>query len=184
MAAYIRDHLCVDEDNATRMREDYWQRYGATLTGLVRHHGTDARHFLDHTHRFPDLGRMLVFQPALKAMLRRLVGRKLIFSNAPLRYTEAVLDGLGIRNCFAGVYSLERLRFQPKPAVRAFRCLLRAEGLQPGQCIMVEDSLANLRTAKRLGMKTVWVSSMTRQPAWVDVRLVSILDLARHKPRF
>ncbi|MDS4016155.1 MAG: pyrimidine 5'-nucleotidase [Candidatus Accumulibacter sp.] len=181
MVAYIRAHLGLDEDRATRLREDYWQRYGATLLGLVRHHGTEPHHFLEHTHRFDDLGRMLVFEPALKLMLRRLVGRKLIFSNAPLDYTYAILDRMGIRNHFAAVYSIERLRFQPKPAPAAFRCLLRAESLRPAQCIMVEDSLANLRVAKRLGMQTVWVSSHTRQPAWVDRRLTSILDLRRHR---
>jgi putative hydrolase of the HAD superfamily len=48
---------------------------------------------------------------------------------------------------------------------------------------MVEDSLANLQTAKRLGMTTVWVSGSTRQPPWVDLRLVSVLDLPRHLQR-
>jgi putative hydrolase of the HAD superfamily len=56
---------------------------------------------------------------------------------------------------------------------------LRSERLQASRCIMVEDVLPNLRTAKRLGMKTVWVSAGTRQPGWVDVRLASILDLPR-----
>ncbi|HNL97861.1 MAG TPA: pyrimidine 5'-nucleotidase [Accumulibacter sp.] len=181
MVAYIRVHLGLDEDEATRLREGYWQRYGATLLGLVRHHATNPHHFLEHTHQFDDLARMLVFEPALKTILRRLVGRKLIFSNAPLDYTYTILNKMGIRNCFAAVYSIERLRFQPKPTLAAFRCLLSAESLHPAQCIMVEDSLANLRTAKRLGMKTVWVSSNTRQPAWVDCRLASIIDLYRHR---
>ena len=179
MVAYIRQHLGVDEDEATRIRQEYWQRYGATLLGLMRHHGTDPNHFLWHTHQFPDLKRMLVFERGLKAMLRRLPGRKIVFSNAPLRYSEAVLELTGIRNCFAALYSVERLRFQPKPAVAGFRHLLRSEHLQASRCIMVEDVLPNLRTAKRLGMKTVWVSAGTRQPAWVDVRLPSILDLPR-----
>ena len=47
----------------------------------------------------------------------------------------------------------------------------------------VEDSAENLRSAKRLGMKTVWISRSLRQPAYVDVRLPSVLDLARHPVR-
>ena len=43
-----------------------------------------------------------------------------------------------------------------------FRALLRAEGLDPRRCIMVEDSAENLRTAKRLGMRTVWISRSLR----------------------
>jgi putative hydrolase of the HAD superfamily len=46
---------------------------------------------------------------------------------------------------------------------------------------MVEDSAANLRTAKRLGMTTVWISRSTRQPPWVDRRLNSILELSWHR---
>jgi putative hydrolase of the HAD superfamily len=179
MVSYIGEHLSVDEVEATRLRQEYWQRYGATLLGLMRHHGTDPHHFLWHTHQFPDLKHMLVLERGLKAMLRRLPGRKLVFSNAPLRYSEAVLELAGIETCFDAVYSVERVRFQPKPAVGGFRYLLRSERLDAHRCIMVEDSLANLQTAKRLGMKTVWVSGSTRQPPWVDLRLVSVLDLPR-----
>ena len=110
-------------------------------------------------------------------MLRRLPGRKIVFSNAPLHYTEAVLDLTGIADCFDAVYSVERIRFQPKPAPAGFHHLLRAERLNPRRCIMVEDTLPNLKTAKRLGMKTVWVSTSTRRPPCVDVQLASVLDL-------
>jgi putative hydrolase of the HAD superfamily len=177
MTAYIVEHLRVDEAEATQIRQHYWQRYGATLLGLVRHHGTDPNHFLWHTHQFPDLKRMVVFERGLKAMLRRLPGRKIVFSNAPLHYTEAVLDLTGIADCFDAVYSVERIRFQPKPAPAGFHHLLRAERLNPRRCIMVEDTLPNLKTAKRLGMKTVWVSTSTRRPPCVDVQLASVLDL-------
>lgn len=183
MVAYISAHLGVDEHEATRLRQEYWQRYGATLLGLMRHHGTDPHHFLSHTHQFPDLRHMLVLERGLRAMLRHLPGRRIVFSNAPLRYSEAVLEFAGITTCFDALYSIERIRFQPKPAVGGFRYLLRSERLPADRCIMVEDSLPNLKTAKRLGMKTVWVSRSTRQPPWVDLRLVSVLDLRRHLPR-
>ena len=62
MREYIECHLGVDEHEATRIRQDYWERYGATLLGLMRHHGTDPRHFLHETHQFPDLARMVVFE--------------------------------------------------------------------------------------------------------------------------
>ena len=44
---------------------------------------------------------------------------------------------------------------------------------------MVEDDLDNLRTAKRLGMRTVWVTTSTKSPFYVDVRLQSVLQLRR-----
>lgn len=175
--AYICHRLEIDEAEATRLRQSYWQRYGATLLGLMRHHGIDPHHFLHHTHRFPDLPGMVIAERGLKSMLRRLPGRKIIFSNAPHRYTEAILAITGIRRCFDAVYSIESLRFQPKPATRGFLRLLRREGLDPRDCIMVEDTLPNLKTAKRLGMKTVWISAGRRKPPYADIMTRSVLDL-------
>jgi putative hydrolase of the HAD superfamily len=177
MREYIERHLGLDEEEATRIRQEYWVRYGATLLGLVRHHGTDPDHFLRETHRFPDLERMVVFERPVIHALRRLPGRKVIFSNAPRHYTDAILAITGLAPCFDAVYAVENIRYQPKPMLAGFRALLHAERLDPRRCIMVEDSLANLVTAKKLGMKTVWVSAGLRQSPYVDVRIGSVLQL-------
>ena len=177
MMTYIRRHLNVDEAEATRLRQLYWQRYGATLLGLMRHHGVNPHHFLQHTHQFPDLASAVIAERGLAATLRRLPGRKIIFSNAPRVYIESVLAITGLRRCFAAVYSIERLHFQPKPAVAGFLRLLRDQALRPRACIMVEDTLLNLKTAKQLGMKTVWVSDSSRRPPYVNVKVGSVLDL-------
>jgi putative hydrolase of the HAD superfamily len=177
MTAYIERHLGVTASEATRIRQDYWLRYGATLLGLIRHHGTDPDHFLRETHQFPDLERLVVFERPVIHALRRLPGRKIIFSNAPRHYTEAILDITGLGPCFDAIYSVENVRYQPKPMLAGFRALLRAEGLDPRRCIMVEDSLPNLVAAKKLGMKTVWVSTSYRQPPSVDVKITSVIQL-------
>jgi putative hydrolase of the HAD superfamily len=178
MRDYIGRHLNLDEAQATALRQQYWKRYGATLLGLIRHHrDIDPAHFLHHTHQFHDLASMVVFERSLKAMLKRLPGRKIIFSNAPRCYMQAILAITGIGHCFDAVYPVERLRFLPKPATQSFLYLLRAEKLAPQSCIMVEDSLPNLRAAKRLGMATVWVDSGTRKPPYADVRVASVLEL-------
>jgi putative hydrolase of the HAD superfamily len=179
MREYIERQLGVGEAEATRIRQRYWERYGATLLGLIRHHDTDPRHFLCQTHQFDDLRRMVVHERALRGMLRRLPGRKIIFSNAPQHYTDAILDILGVRRLFDAVWCIERLGFQPKPLPDAFRRLLHGERIRPQQCVFIEDSPANLKTAKRLGMKTVLISRDSRVPAWVDLRLKSVLDLSR-----
>ena len=177
MREYIERHLGVDAAEATRIRQAYWDRYGATLTGLMRHHGTDPHHFLHETHQFGDLRRMAVFERGLRAMLQRLPGRKIIFSNAPRHYTEAILRLAGIRHEFAAVYSIEQLRFRPKPAIAGFLRILRHERLEARRCVMVEDSLVNLVTARKLGMKTVWVSAGLRRSTHVDVRLRRVTRL-------
>jgi len=177
MRQYIERHLGVDESEATRIRQDYWIRYGATLRGLMRHHGTDPKHCLWETHQFPDLRRMLDFEKPMLHILRKLPGKKILFSNAPRHYTDAILEMTGLGRCFSATYSVENLRFQPKPMLAGFRTLLRAEHLDPKRCIMVEDSLPNLISAKKLGMKTVWVSTSLRQSPFVDIKIKSVLQL-------
>jgi len=184
MTAYVMAALGVDEDRASAIREDYWLRYGATLQGLVRHHGTDPHHFLWHTHQFPDLPRMLVFESALKSALRRLPGKKILFSNAPSHYAEAVLAAMGIRKEFDAVFAIEHARLAPKPHIAGFLRLMKTYRLNPARCVMVEDTAVNLRPARRLGMKTVLVSQSPRMPAWVDARINSALELPRLVGRF
>jgi putative hydrolase of the HAD superfamily len=63
--------------------------------------------------------------------------------------------------------------------MRGFLRLLRGHRLVATRCIMVEDSLENLRTAKRLRMKTVWVDDSHRAPAWLDARVRHVSGLTR-----
>ncbi len=179
MTAYLQEHLRLDEEAANALRVHYWQRYGATLSGLMRHHGTKPEHFLWHTHQFPDLDRMVLREPRLRHVLKALPGRKLVFSNAPQHYAQAVLKLLRIEGLFDDVMAVEQARFRPKPDNFGFMRLMRRHRLRAEQCVMVEDSAENLQTAKQLGMRTVWVTAETRKPAYVDVKVRDVMELPR-----
>jgi len=179
MTAYLEQHLSLSHEAANTLRMQYWQRYGATLSGLIRHHGTDPHHFLQETHRFEQLHELMVFERALGAMLRRLPGRKIVFSNAPRVYADAVLATMGIAGRFDSVVGIEQLGFHPKPSIEGYRRLLHHFGLNPRQCVMVEDTAVNLKTARRLGMRTVWVSRSLRRPSYVDIKISNVLALRR-----
>jgi putative hydrolase of the HAD superfamily len=179
MTAYLQKYLQLGEAEANALRVDYWQRYGATLSGLMKHHGTDPDHFLWHTHQFPALETMVLREPRLRSVLRQLPGRKLVFSNAPLRYAQAVLKLLLVDDMFDDVFAIEHAYYRPKPQPAGFRALLRKHRLHARQCVMVEDSAENLFTAKRMGMRTVWVSDALRAPSYVDVKIRDVLELPR-----
>ena len=179
MTAYLQRHLQLTEEDAGKLRAHYWRSYGATLLGMMRHHGTDPEHFLRETHAFPDLSGMVVYERGLAAMLRRLPGRKLVLSNAPRAYALAVLQMMGVEGQFDALHCIESTGYQPKPSRAAFHSLLRAHKLIASRCVMVEDSRENLRPAKRLGMRTVWITRESRIPAYVDVKTASVLALPR-----
>ena len=177
MTAYLETHLGLAWEDANRLRMQYWRRYGATLLGLMRHHDVDPDHFLRETHQFPELTRMVLRFPLLRALLLRLPGRKLVFSNAPVHYSRAVLGILRVADLFEDVFSIEHTGYRPKPDRQGFLRLLRKHRLPAHRCVMVEDSLANLRTAKRLGMRTVWVASSPKAPGYVDLSIRHVAQL-------
>jgi putative hydrolase of the HAD superfamily len=110
-------------------------------------------------------------------MLQNLKGRKVIFTNAPRGYALRVLDLLGIGDCFELVFSVESTKFHAKPSVRGFQILLKILKAKPCDCIMLEDNLPALMTAKRLGMRTIWVTKKLQRPNFVDYRISSVLAL-------
>lgn len=179
MTQYLMTHLDLNEDDANRLRRQYWHLYGATLRGLMRHHGTNPHHFLHHTHQFPQLRSMIVKARGLRIALRQLAGRKIVFTNAPLAYAERVLKLLKVRDLFEGVFGIESTRFHPKPSTLGFIRLLRHYHMRPEHCTMVEDSLPALLTAKKLGMHTVYIHPKAKRPTFVDVRISSVLALPR-----
>jgi putative hydrolase of the HAD superfamily len=179
MTSYLQEHLGLDEVAAGELRRHYWQRYGATLIGLMRHHATDPQHFLRATHQLPELAKKLVREPGTRATLMRLPGRKLVFSNSPVHYSLAVLNALGIADLFDEVFSIEHTRYRPKPDSYGFLRLFRKQRVRADACIMVEDSLENLKTAKKLGMSTVWVARAGRIPGYVDFTIRNLLQLQR-----
>lgn len=183
MTAYLQQHLGLDEQAASDLRVDYWQRYGATLSGMVKHHGTNPHDFLWQTHQFPELPDMVLRDPRLRHALKKLPGRKLLFSNAPQHYARAVLQLLRVDDLFDDVFAIEHARYRPKPQLQGFVRLLQKHRLNPARCVMVEDCVKNLQAAKRLGMRTVWVDATPRQPAYVDVKIRDVLALPRAMSR-
>jgi putative hydrolase of the HAD superfamily len=161
MSEYLVRHLGLAPEAATELRQHYWNRYGATLLGVVRHHGVKAAHFLEETHRLPGLEARLRTSAHDRAALKRLPGRKLVLTNAPLAYALRVLDALRLTRCFDGVLGIEDMTMfgehRPKPDARMFRHLLARLKLRPAQCVLVEDTLEHQKSARRIGMRTVWM---------------------------
>jgi putative hydrolase of the HAD superfamily len=181
MTQYIMDELSLDEAAAHELRKHYWRVYGATLKGLMRHHGIDAFHFLQETHALMDLPNMVIQVKRLWSLLQRLQGRKCVFTNAPRDYAVRVLELMGIADCFELIFSVESTQFHAKPSVRGFQMLLKNLKAKPSDCMMLEDNLPALMTAKRLGMRTIWVSKKLQKPNFVDYRIGSVLALTHLK---
>ena len=188
MTEYVMRHVGLEEPAANALRREYWLRYGATLLGLMRRHGTDPDHFLAATHQFPDMPGIIDFDSQVRTLLKHLPGRKVLVSNAPRHYVLEVLASMRVGRHLHAVETIESMRYVPKPARSSLARVLRRHGATGRRgatrhrVVMVEDNLDNLKTAKRMGLTTVWISGAAHKPAFVDFKLKSVLHLARLRP--
>jgi len=167
------------------VRMAYWQRYGATLLGMMRHHAVRADEFLRDAHCFDNLSRMIRAERGLARLLRRLPGNKILLTNAPTAYAREVIRHIGLHRHFAEHVPIESMmvhrQLRPKPSRLMLQQLLARRGLRARDCVLVEDTLANLKSAKSLGLRTVWftgyLSALARRPGFVDVTVKSLSHL-------
>jgi putative hydrolase of the HAD superfamily len=186
-------------------RFDYWRRYGATLLGMVKHHGVHPDDFLREAHRFDDLPAMIRAERGINRMLRRLPGRKILLTNAPRRYSREVMRHLGLHRHFARHIAIESMRvhrqLRPKPSRHLLRKIVARERISARRCVLVEDTVATLKAAKTIGLRTAWITrylagpggpkgrpdrittagpdNPTKCPIYVDVKVKSIGQLAK-----
>jgi putative hydrolase of the HAD superfamily len=191
--------LACDTAAVNALRQDYWRRYGATLAGMVRHHGVRTEDFLREAHRFDNLAQMIRTERGLAHLLKRLPGRKILLTNAPRAYAANVVRHLRLHPHFSKHISIESMQvhrqLRPKPSRQFLRKLLVAQRVAARRCILVEDTVENLKAAKQMGMRTVWMTAylrspplagmmqkqvrLLRRPGYVDYRVESLYRLAR-----
>lgn len=169
------------------VRIAYWQRYGATLLGMIRHHAVRADEFLRDAHQFENLSQMIRTERGLTRIFRRLPGTKILLTNAPTAYVREVMRHIGLHRHFAEHVPIESMvvhrHLRPKPSRPMLQRLLAGRGLRPRDCVLVDDTLANLKSAKSLGLRTVWftgyLSAVARRPGFVDVTVKSLSQLPK-----
>ena len=174
MTAFVAHELGVDEVEANRLRIKYWKEYGTTLRGMMLHHGMEPEAFLHDVHDI-DAHEILERDAALDAALARLPGRKVIHTNGIREHAERILNALGIAHHFATIYDIRFNNYIPKPCRQTLASLIDTEGFTPGRTLVVDDMADNLREAKALGCKTVWISHET-EGIW-DYHIPTFHDL-------
>lgn len=155
MTAWVMRSLSVDRDRANLLRQEYWDRYGTTLAGLMREHGIDPGDYLAYVHDI-DFS-ILPADPGLAAAIAALPGRRIIYTNACAPYAEKVLAARGLTGLFDAIYGVEHADYHPKPEARAFERIFARDGLDPARAAMFEDDPRNLLAPYRMGMATVLV---------------------------
>jgi putative hydrolase of the HAD superfamily len=175
---YLEERLGIPHEEVPRLRRAYYERYGTTLRGLQLHHQVDPEDYLAFVHSI-DVTRYLRPNPALDEMLSTLPQEKVLFTNASTEYACRVLEALGIRRHFRRIFDIQALDYHCKPDPRAYRIILEALPAAGPECLLIEDTVRNLKAGHQAGMRTLLVGGPPDAQDGVDFWVPDILQVPR-----
>jgi HAD superfamily hydrolase (TIGR01509 family) len=116
------------------------------------------------------------FMPGAVDAVRRLAARWPLglASSSPPALIGAVLDGAGLRECFAVTMSTEEVA-HGKPAPDIYLAVTGRLGHRPQRCAAVEDSANGLRSAAAAGLRVIAVPHPRYPPGADALRLAALV---------
>lgn len=173
---FFMEELHLDREEATRLSEDYYHRYGVAARGIKLHHpDLDFEAFMERIHRIEE--GVVHPDPLLRLMLERLIaeGWQLwVYTNGCGAHAERILRWQGIWDLFgpSRVWDI-RAQFNAsgdaahcKPIREAYETFCSVSGgrTEGDRVVMIEDSMKNLVAPREMGWETVWVSEGRELP--------------------
>ena len=157
MSEYISKKLNTSIEEAKKIQKNYFYEYNTTLNGMIKNHKIDADEFLDFVHDinvdFPKKDIQLGKE------LKRLNGKKIIFTNGSRKHAINITQRIGIDQYFDDIFDIVDCEFIPKPAIEPYKKLVKKHKIDPNSCVFVEDIARNLKPAYEMGMKTIWIKN-------------------------
>jgi len=159
--AYIVS-LGFSDEKASKLRTQYLTQYGLTVRGLRCEHSIDPMDFEAKCFASLPLEDMLSPDPLTKELLAdidRSKCRVWAFTNAYRTHAERVLQALNLHDQIEGVvfcdYNEDDMIYKPESA-SYHRAMNQAGVRDPAKCLFVDDSLSNVKSARRVG----WIRSV------------------------
>ena len=157
MSKYISEKLNVSILEAKEIQKNYFYKYNTTLNGMMKNHKIEANEFLEFVHDI-DIDFLKKDIP-LGEELRKLEGKKIIFTNGSKKHALNVTQRIGIDQYFDDIFDIVDCNFIPKPKMEPYKKLVEKHKIDPNLCVLIEDIARNLKPAYEMGMKTVWIEN-------------------------
>lgn len=168
MTAFIQQLMDLPFDEARKVQKTHYHDYGTTLSGLMSVNNINPVDYLNFVH---DIDYSPVEEaPLLRAAIKALPGRKLIFTNGDVPHANRTTDKLGITDLFDSVFDIIAADLVPKPHRKPYEKFIKTSNVNPKRAAMFEDLPRNLAVPHDMEMLTVLiedppVGSVERQ-AW------------------
>jgi len=97
-------------------------------------------------------------KPFLNNLLRSLRGDKYIFSNGNAEHVKHVIEKMKLKNIFKNTANVDEFSVL-KPHIQSYHYVMDKFNIDEGDfTIFFEDTLENLKTAKNIGWRTVYIN--------------------------
>ena len=155
MSKFVSTHLNIDIKKATELQRKYYRQHGTTLRGLMDNHNVDPDHFLSEVHQLD----YSIVGPNFKLNreLKKLKGRKIIYTNANRQHANDILIRLELTNVFDEIFDIKTANYIPKPEASPYEQIISEFNIDPITTIMFDDIAKNLVPAKNVGFASVWI---------------------------
>ena len=178
MKQFISSRLNISKEEAFKIQKKFYNEYGTTLSGLMKHYQIQPNEFLKFVHDV-DLSKLKKCSNLFKE-INRLPGRKIIYTNGDQDYAKKVLNSLGVESLFEYILDITKSKYIPKPSVEPLITYLNKNNINLKTCVYFEDLEKNLENAHKYGITTVHIEDKknkkkTTQP-FIDFRFKSILE--------
>ncbi|GGA79623.1 pyrimidine 5'-nucleotidase [Brucella endophytica] len=167
MTSYVAQFLQLPREEARALQKQFYLEYGTTLKGLMTRYEIDPDDFLEKVHDI-DYS-WLAPDPALGEAIRRLPGRKFIFTNGNKGHAERSARQLGILDHFDDIFDIVAADLMPKPARETYDKFVGLYRVDTRNAVMFEDLARNLVVPKALGMTTVLIVPKNFEPTFSEI---------------
>ena len=178
MKQFISSRLNISKEEAFKIQKKFYNEYGTTLSGLMKHYQIQPNEFLKFVHDV-DLSKLKKCSVLFKE-INQLPGRKIIYTNGDQDYAKKVLNSLGVESLFEYILDITKSKYIPKPSVEPLITYLNKNNINLKTCVYFEDLEKNLENAHKYGITTVHIEDKMNkkkptQP-FIDFRFKSILE--------
>ena len=155
MGKFVSAHLNIDIKKAKELQRKYYRQHGTTLRGMMDNHNVDPDHFLSEVHQLD----YSIVDPNFKLNreLKKLKGRKIIYTNANRQHANDILIRLELTNVFDEIFDIKTANYIPKPEASPYEQIISEFNIDPITTIMFDDIAKNLVPAKNVGFASVWI---------------------------
>ena len=151
---FISTLLEISYVEAEALSTNYQNKYGTTVLGLLKEHSIDPEDFLNQAYNVSFEN--VIIDNNLQCLLSRIQNnKKIIFTNATETYASKLLEKMGIKDFFHGIFDIYNSKFTSKPNLISFEYFESHFNIEYSNCIFIDDRRQNLVTASKKGAITI-----------------------------